>query len=417
MAEDVEDTLCSLLRNREFSLVLDESTLPGNEAILLAYVRFIKDEHLMQELLFAKELKIDAKGHSIFRIVDEYFKEKKIPTKNILAVATDGASSMVGCHRGFVAYLKEMVPEVLEIHCVVHRQHLVAKYLSRRLNESLQCVITAFSRIKSNSLKDGLFQRFCEENDEEFNRLLLHTEVRWLSKNMTLRDELKSPEADIAYLADLYFKFNEMNVQLQVSDLNLVKTKSRISAFVSKLVLYKWNLSHSEFCQFPDLAAATKNAIPHDAGSDIQLYCDHLQTLHDDFKRRFHDVLSMEVPNWVFDHFTNPVDAEVYLQEELINLQSNEELKLRLKHGYDQFWLQKQIPISYPGQWSVVKKLLISLPSSSLVERCFSVVTDLLAKKRKRLQKVNRGDLRLRLSSIEPEAEKLVRSHLLQCSS
>uniref|UniRef100_A0A5S6QL57 Uncharacterized protein n=1 Tax=Trichuris muris TaxID=70415 RepID=A0A5S6QL57_TRIMR len=41
----------------------------------------------------------------------------------------------------------------------------------------------------------------------------------------------------------------------------------------------------------------------------------------------------MEVPNRVFDPFTNPMDAEVYLQEELINLQSNDELKLRLKHG------------------------------------------------------------------------------------
>uniref|UniRef100_A0A5S6QL86 DUF4371 domain-containing protein n=1 Tax=Trichuris muris TaxID=70415 RepID=A0A5S6QL86_TRIMR len=73
MAKEVEDTLCSLLRNWEFSLVLDESTLPGNEAILLAYVRFIKDEQLMQDFLCAKELKTDAEGHSIFRIVDEYF--------------------------------------------------------------------------------------------------------------------------------------------------------------------------------------------------------------------------------------------------------------------------------------------------------------------------------------------------------
>uniref|UniRef100_A0A5S6QMX7 FERM domain-containing protein n=1 Tax=Trichuris muris TaxID=70415 RepID=A0A5S6QMX7_TRIMR len=45
------------------------------------------------------------------------------------------------------------------------------------------------------------------------------------------------------------------------------------------------------------------------------------------------------------------------------------------------------------------------------------VVTDLLTKKRNCLQIVNRGDLRLRVSSTEPDVEKLVRSHLLQCSS
>ena len=41
MASDVEKTLCSILKTTEFSLQIDESTLPGNEALLLAYTRFI----------------------------------------------------------------------------------------------------------------------------------------------------------------------------------------------------------------------------------------------------------------------------------------------------------------------------------------------------------------------------------------
>ncbi|KFD59720.1 LOW QUALITY PROTEIN: hypothetical protein M514_28103, partial [Trichuris suis] len=47
MAQDVEDTLCSWLKQSEFSLQVDESTLPGNEAVLLAYVRFIREEHFV----------------------------------------------------------------------------------------------------------------------------------------------------------------------------------------------------------------------------------------------------------------------------------------------------------------------------------------------------------------------------------
>ncbi|KFD53318.1 hypothetical protein M513_05799, partial [Trichuris suis] len=61
MAQDIEATLCGILKNTEFALQLDESTLPGNEAVLLAYVRFIKQERLAQELLFAKELLTDTK--------------------------------------------------------------------------------------------------------------------------------------------------------------------------------------------------------------------------------------------------------------------------------------------------------------------------------------------------------------------
>lgn len=46
----------------EFSFQLDESTLPGNESLLLVSVCFIKEENLVQELLFAKQLKTDTKG-------------------------------------------------------------------------------------------------------------------------------------------------------------------------------------------------------------------------------------------------------------------------------------------------------------------------------------------------------------------
>uniref|UniRef100_A0A5S6R344 DUF4371 domain-containing protein n=1 Tax=Trichuris muris TaxID=70415 RepID=A0A5S6R344_TRIMR len=56
-ANNVEDALCSSLRTTQLSLQIDESCLSGNEALLLTYVRFIKDEKLVQELLFAKELK------------------------------------------------------------------------------------------------------------------------------------------------------------------------------------------------------------------------------------------------------------------------------------------------------------------------------------------------------------------------
>ncbi|KFD56646.1 hypothetical protein M514_02322 [Trichuris suis] len=106
MAMNVEEALCDFLRRTELSLQLDESAPPGNEALLLAYVRFIKDDQLTQEFLFARDLSTDAKGESIFRVVDHFFKQKVIPLKNIIAVATDGALSMVGCHREFVSYVR-----------------------------------------------------------------------------------------------------------------------------------------------------------------------------------------------------------------------------------------------------------------------------------------------------------------------
>ncbi|XP_040581087.1 protein FAM200C-like [Lepeophtheirus salmonis] len=233
MAENVENKLCNIFAATEFSLQLDESTLPGNESLLIAYVRFVKDEKLVHELLFARQLITNTKGESVFDIVDNFFKEKKIPLTNILACATDGAPSMIGRYRGFISFLKKAVPGVLTVHCVIHRQHLVAKHLSGRLHKSINTVITSVNKIKAHSLNSRLFRQLCIDNDEEFDRVLLHTEVRWLSNdnclkrfyslfdtvveffqesNIGLCHHLKKIKNDIAYLSDIFLKFNEINL-------------------------------------------------------------------------------------------------------------------------------------------------------------------------------------------------------------
>ncbi|KRX15327.1 Protein ZBED8 [Trichinella nelsoni] len=207
------------------------------------------------------------------------------------------------------------MPDVLAVHCVIHRQHLVAKHLTERLHCSLGYVIAAINKIRSILLNDRLFSQFCEQNDEEINFLLMHTEVRWLSKGAclscfyepfetileffqnkdpSLRDSLKKCKSDIAYMADLFSKFNELNLQLQGSELNLIKTRFLISSFISKLVLFKRNLGRREFYQFPSVAALRENGEVHD--DDIQIYCDHLDMLQKDMQERFQDILKMKIP-------------------------------------------------------------------------------------------------------------------------
>ncbi len=70
MAENVEETLSKMLMITEFSLQLGESTLPGNESLLFAYVHFIKGGSLCQELLSARLIETDTKGESVYRAVE-----------------------------------------------------------------------------------------------------------------------------------------------------------------------------------------------------------------------------------------------------------------------------------------------------------------------------------------------------------
>ncbi|KAK9687383.1 hypothetical protein QE152_g36477 [Popillia japonica] len=218
MSSDIESFLYNYLQTTSFSIQLDESTLPGKEALLLAYVRFVMDEEIHEGLLFAKALETETKGESTFNVLSDFFTEKSIPFTNVISVATDGAPAMAGRYRGFISHLKRIIPE-----------------------------------LTSNALHMRLFAQLCDENDENFQRLLLHTEVRWLpkgacltrfyslvesvlefleSKDPGLKENLLNLKADIAYLTDLFEEFNDLNLQLQGDSPNLIKTKGVISAFL-----------------------------------------------------------------------------------------------------------------------------------------------------------------------------------------
>lgn len=67
---------------------------------------------------------------------------------------------------------------------MIHRQHLVAKNQSNCLYQLLRYVIFVVNKIRSNFLNDRLFAQLCKDNDKDFYRLILHTEVRWLSKDV-----------------------------------------------------------------------------------------------------------------------------------------------------------------------------------------------------------------------------------------
>ncbi|KAF2365106.1 Ribonuclease H-like domain [Trinorchestia longiramus] len=231
MAFDVEQTVTSELQHSKFTIQLVESTF-GSSNILMAYVRFYSPtlNNTVDEFLFADYLETGSKGKTIFLCLKEYLNKLKIPFDNISAVLTDGAPAMVGCYRCFSVFLKGKVPTVYAVHCVLHRQHLVAKKLSGELHEALKVCIRSINKIKAHPLNYRLFAKLCEENDETFNQLLLHTEVRWLSRGDNLQ---RIAPCYKAKLVMRYLKDQEVEVMgwpPQSIDLNLMENLGKTSA-------------------------------------------------------------------------------------------------------------------------------------------------------------------------------------------
>ncbi|CAH1959044.1 unnamed protein product [Acanthoscelides obtectus] len=177
-------------------------------------------------------------------------------------------------------------------------------------------------------------------------------------------------------------------LQLQGDSLNLIKTTSILTAFLAGVKLMKQNIGRGEFSQFPNLSQTSCQE------DDVSTYFQHLNALYSDFESRLEDILTMVIPPWIINPYGDIEETNVIIQE-LTELSTNEELKVQFKNGYQQFWLQNNIPVTYPVLWNIARKFLISFPSSYLVERGFSAVNNLLTKKRNRLDIIRRADLRL----------------------
>lgn len=165
-------------------------------------------------------------------------------------------------------------------------------------------------------------------------------------------------------------------MRLQGDNLNLIKTKSIIAAFLVRINLMKQNIGRREFSHFPKFS---RIKCQYD---DVSAYVQHLSALHTDFKIRFQDILTLEIPQWIINPYIDIEESDIVLQEELIGISTNEELKGQFRNGYQKFWFQRDIPVIYPGLWSIARKFLIAIPSSYCVERGFSTVVNLLTKKK-----------------------------------
>ena len=122
-----------------------------------------------------------------------------------------------------------------------------------------------------------------------------------------------------------------VNLQLQGDSVNLIKPKSIISAFLVRIKLMKQNIGRGEFSQFPNLSQINCQE------DDISTYVQHLNALHSDFETRFEGILSMVIPQWVINPYGDIEETDVILQEELIRISTNEELKVQFRNGYQQF--------------------------------------------------------------------------------
>ena len=138
-----------------------------------------------EDMLWALLLPTSTTAGELFKYLNDYI-SGKLNWSFCVGICTDGAAAMTGQLSVFTTRVKEVSSECESKHCVIHREMLASRKMSTELNNVLQDVIKIISHIKVHALNSHLFTQLCEEVDAEHTRLLLYTEVRWLSKGRSL---------------------------------------------------------------------------------------------------------------------------------------------------------------------------------------------------------------------------------------
>ncbi|XP_025416803.1 zinc finger BED domain-containing protein 5-like [Sipha flava] len=296
---------------------------------------------------------------------------------------------MSGKISGLIARIRNILPSVTWHHCCIHREAIISKKIPTQLKEVLDEA----------------------DMDSEHYQLLLHSEIRWLSRgkvlsrlfklrhevrlffiehksSITLSERLNdfSWLASLAYLSDIFAHLNVLNLSLQGSHVTIFKVEDKIEAMIKKLELWNLRLSkknYDSFQNFNNFLELTKEELSGEVSKYIKQHIEDLQ-------RSFRDYFLLTSPE----------------EDNLIEISTNGSLKLQFNQkSLENFWLHVQK--DYPVLSSKALKVLIPFPTTYLCEKAFSALVYVKNKFRNRLENVE-SELRLKLSNIEPNIEKLM---------
>lgn len=432
MADDITQKLVKNIRESPFyALQLDESTDIANLSNLLAFVRYVHNGELQEDFLFCKPLPAQSTAQAIFDILNAFIVSNGIDWSKCVGLSTDGARAMVGHRNGVVARVKTAAPLMSSVHCSLHREALATKKMPTDLRCVLDEAVKIVNFIKTRPLQSRLFRLLCEEMGSDHVQLLLHTEVRWLSRgrvltrlfelrneariflsdsNFPLSDRLSDFEwlAKLSYLSDIFNHLNGVNLSLQGKSVTAFQVQNKIEATIKKLDIWAGRIRKSNSESFENLSHLLTEEAMSLPTLVKKLIEEHLQGLKSQLRDYFPSPDAQVA--WMENPFANLCEGAVTSlsakeHDSLIDMSCDSALKLTFSQKtLTDFWIHTFS--EYPDLSDKALKFLMPFPTTYLCEAGFSALVALKTKYRNKLN--IEPDLRLQLSSLQPDIQRLV---------
>lgn len=436
LAENVKATLISRIKSTKFSLQMDESTDVAGLAILMVFVRYPYLDSFQEDLLLCKPLPTTTSGTEIFKLVDTFFSENSILWDNCVDVCTDGAKAMTGKISGAIAKIKEKAKGCSSSHCVLHRHALAMKKMPPFIKEVLDETVKIINFIKSRSKNTRLFKILCDDMGSLHTSLLLHTEIRWLSRGKSLmrlfelRNEVRIFMSDndfvlgeklcddrwlmkLAYLADIFQKVNDVCISLQGKAVTVFDATDKVEGFKKKLKYWVESIKNGSLDCLPltkGFEEELESDIPADILNEFEVHLLRLlDTLNFYFPKELHENLKENV--WVVTPYSiteKPSSLTSQEYECLLDLTSDTALRSKFEtmKSISDFWCTLKDEFKILSDKA--KLILLPFATTYLCEAGFSAYAATKTKYRSRLNAEQ--DIQLQLSKIQPDIISLCKS-------
>ncbi|XP_065131907.1 protein FAM200A-like [Paramisgurnus dabryanus] len=436
--ECLSNLLSDIKKAEVMSLAIDSSCDRTDIEQLSVFVRFFDGKVFREELLCLLEIQGRTTGEIIFNKLMQFFEKNGLDLSKVVSVVTDGAPSMVGHHRGLISRLAAVNPKLIAFHCIIHKSVLCAK-LSGKMKETMDTVMRLVNFIRASSgLQHRLFRALLEEMSAERHDLLLHNDVRWLSKGRVLErvcelqhelctflSSLQSQKAEtflrflndntemafVHFLCDIMSHLNQLNLQLQGKNHTIADMYEAVEAFRLKLDLFERDLQGRKL-HFPYLQ---QHCEKHQMQEDL-LMRDFVMRLAENFKERFQSFnLSSELLLFLRQPFSVPADGqwtaeakrlvssldEASLQLEILEMSKSDLLREQHKEAsVSDFWSKVVSQAKFKNSRIIAMFLLSMFPSTYICESSFSIMNIIKNQDRNRLSSVHL-DQCLRIATTE----------------
>lgn len=161
------EELTKILQTRKFSILLDESTDITDTKFLCLLVQYLCPTDKKVKTKLFELISLDAKdctANKIFQTFKSLFEKREISLQNIVGMASDNASVMIGHNNSFFSRLQSEVPSVVLMNCICHSSAIIASKACEELPQSCEQLIRGVSTYISGSAKRcailGEFQNF-----------------------------------------------------------------------------------------------------------------------------------------------------------------------------------------------------------------------------------------------------------------